>query len=121
MQDQRANIAYNLLSTPFSSSCFLGFTLVGLAPMQSINEMRFQSNLTKGMLNDGKVGSSVKERKGLKRGGSVVMQAANDVKSHPYLLTMFACQKILIGLSLIYLPFSVVFLESARKNAMGKK
>ena len=68
MQDQRANIAYNLLSTPFSSSCFLGFTLVGLAPMQSINEMRFQSNLTKGMLNDGKVGSSVNERKGLKKG-----------------------------------------------------
>ena len=44
------------------------------------------------------------------------MQAANDVKSHPYLLTMFACQKILIGLSLIYLPFSVVFRESVKCN-----
>ena len=37
------------------------------------------------------------------------MQAANDVKSHPYLLTTFACQKILMGLSLIY-PYPFLYL-----------
>ena len=36
------------------------------------------------------------------------MHAANDVKSHPYLLTMFACQKILMGLSLIY-PYPFLY------------